>query len=235
MSNVLQGIQTIVSEIDWQALQDATGNALAGLVSGLYGYPDWASLQLDFNNGFASLFGYDTAGAFENMRKDFEAGALAIGQPLVDWGKTIITWWTQLWKDFDTGANALGETLIRMYNTAAEWVAKIVSLINSIPTLGGILDINPGRNVTGGSTGGSSTGGGGGSHRASGGAVIAGQQYQVGEFFRPERFTPSTNGRVDPMQPAAATAGMGDDVFVQRFADVIARSLRSELQKSGRK
>jgi hypothetical protein len=36
-------------------------------------------------------------------------------------------------------------------------------------------------------------------NRASGGPVIAGQAYNVAEFFRPEVFTPSTSGRVDPV------------------------------------
>jgi len=80
---------------------------------------------------------------------------------------------------------------------------------------------SPGRNVQGGAK------------RASGGPVSAGQQYQVAEFFRPETFTPSTNGRVDPMQ--SNSSNMSQDVFIQRFADVIARALRSELQKAGRK
>jgi hypothetical protein len=43
ISNVLQGLWTVVSEIDWVALTDALGNALKGLIAGLSGYPDWDS------------------------------------------------------------------------------------------------------------------------------------------------------------------------------------------------
>jgi uncharacterized protein YoxC len=35
--------------------------------------------------------------------------------------------------------------------------------------------------------------------RASGGPVIGGQTYNVAEFFKPERFTPAVNGRIDPI------------------------------------
>ena len=226
VKNILDGLYTIISEIDWAALAVSTGTAVQELTAGLYGYANFEALAMDFNNGFASLFGYDTAGAWEQLKTDFTNGALAIGDPLVALGDSIIKWWTQLWIDFDMGANALGETLIGMYNTAAEWIGKIVGLINLIP---GINNIGLG-NTMGKST---PPDAGGMGRRASGGAVIAGQQYQVAEFNRPETFTPSTNGRVDPLQPAMA--GMGSDVFIQRFADVIARSLRAELQKSGRK
>lgn len=37
-------------------------------------------------------------------------------------------------------------------------------------------------------------------NRASGGPVIAGQTYNVAEFFQPERFTPTASGRVDPIR-----------------------------------
>jgi hypothetical protein len=40
----------------------------------------------------------------------------------------------------------------------------------------------------------------GASGRASGGNVIAGQAYNVAEFFSPERFVPSVNGRIDKME-----------------------------------
>lgn len=72
------------------------------------------------------------------------------------------------------------------------------------------------------------------SNRASGGPVIAGQSYNVAEFFQPERFTPSTNGRIDPI-------GTGGDMLttltlmLQQFADEIARSNRVAFEKVGRR
>lgn len=67
-------------------------------------------------------------------------------------------------------------------------------------------------------------------NRASGGPVIAGQSYNVAEFFRPEVFTPSVSGRVDPMQ----SGGMSDrdmDRLADRIGTVIARLIPAELQK----
>lgn len=40
-------------------------------------------------------------------------------------------------------------------------------------------------------------------NRASGGPVIAGQAYNVAEFYQPEVFTPSTSGRIDKMNSSS--------------------------------
>ena len=71
---VFDGLKTIAEEVDWQALSDALGSALQGVVAGLYGYVSWEALATDFNNGFASLFGYAGAGAFEQLKTDFANG-----------------------------------------------------------------------------------------------------------------------------------------------------------------
>jgi len=147
--------------------------------------------------------------------------------------------WDSLASDFNKGVE-FAFAYARNYSMKdfqSAWAGFIESLKGAFQTF---LDwahaqaaATPGRNVMGGGDGYGQ--GFSGNRRASGGAVIAGQQYKVAEFNRPEMFTPSSNGRIDPLQPAGAMAGMGDDVFIQRFADVIARSLRSEMQKSGRK
>lgn len=212
VSNVLMGIYTIVSEIDWGALADATGNALAGLVAGLYGYPDWDALAKDFNNGFATLFGYTSQNAFQDLKNDFLNGFVYIRQ---GWDAML----NGLKSAWQTASNNIVNGAIAMIN-------NIISLFNQIPNVN--LPTIPGV--------GNSSGGNPSNHpnmRASGGPVIAGQAYQVSEFFRPERFVPGTNGRIDPIQQTQG--GMGDDAFIQRFAEAISRSLRSELQKSGRK
>jgi hypothetical protein len=82
-ANIWEGIKEAATEIDWVAISTELGTALQGVTAGLYGYVDWESLNTDFNNGFASLFGYDTSLAFTNMQADFETGALAIGTPIV--------------------------------------------------------------------------------------------------------------------------------------------------------
>jgi len=209
VSNVLQGIGTVIQETDWQALADALGNALANLVAGLYGYPNWEELAVDFNEGAAIAF--DSLKDF-TMAEIEELGGI-IGNAIIDISAPVLDAW---------------ETMI------AGLKQKFQDFVNFIQSFSIGFDgsnINFGMGQTVSATAGS----GRGNRRASGGAVIAGQQYQVGEFYRPEKFTPSTNGRIDPMQPAGLMAGMGEDVFIQRFADVIARSLRSELQKAGRK
>jgi hypothetical protein len=209
VKNVLEGIETVVQEIDWQALGDATGNALADLVAGLYGYPDWDALAVDFREGMGIVFSDMKNYALENM---MELGEILFNA-IVKASAPVLKAW---------------EGLIE--SLKEKW-QSLLNLITAVIASGSTT--TPGRNVTGGSE--SNGGSGGGGRRASGGPVIAGQQYKVSEFFRPETFTPSSNGRVDPMQPAYAMAGMGEDVFIQRFADVIARALRTELQKAGRK
>lgn len=208
ITNVLQGIGTVVSEIDWQSLTDATGSAVAGLVAGLYGYPDWEALSVDFKEGLAVSFDAAKTFVYEAMQ--------GLGSIIFD---AIVSATAPIDAAWDSLLGGIRE----------KWQG-LLNFISSVSNLQ--FDLSPaGLSYNTAGAGGR----GGGNRRASGGAVIAGQQYQVSEFYKPETFTPATNGRIDPMQPASAMAGMGEDVFIQRFADVIARSLRSELQKSGRK
>jgi uncharacterized protein YukE len=57
--------------------------------------------------------------------------------------------------------------------------------------------------------------------RASGGPVIAGQSYSVAEFFRPERFTPSVNGRIDPI----ANKQSSFEIDYNRLGSIIANQV----------
>lgn len=165
--NVLQGIETIVSEIDWEALSVALGTAVADLTAGMFGYTDWTALGVDFNKGMNSVFGGLT---------DFTI----TWQGFVDSLKAI---W-QGFLDFITATKA---------QATATPGRSVVGGATNVTTGGGSsrpaqnqMVTTPGRNVQGGNA------------RASGGAVIAGQAYNVGEYG-PEKFTPSTNGRIDPL------------------------------------
>jgi hypothetical protein len=84
----------------------------------------------------------------------------------------------------------------------------------------------------GGGGGGGGTGGGGGrrpTHKASGGPVIAGQQYNVQEFFhRPEVFTPTASGRIDAMQPSVARLDKQD---MEDLVFALSRIITGEMQK----
>jgi hypothetical protein len=62
------------------------------------------------------------------------------------------------------------------------------------------------------------------SNRASGGPVIAGQSYNVSEFFQPERFTPNTSGRIDRISDQ-------QNVTVRFDEDRLVRVLKSVLQQ----
>jgi hypothetical protein len=85
----------------------------------------------------------------------------------------------------------------------------------------GISATNPGRNVMGGNTTTSGGGGGGNKGRASGGPVIAGQSYNVAEFYKPEVFTPNTSGRIDNKQETRVSV----DIDYNRLAKVFAVEL----------
>lgn len=85
-----------------------------------------------------------------------------------------------------------------------------------------------------GSTGGYSTGttGGAAIPRASGGPVIANKTYGIAEFFRPEVFTPATNGRVDSLQsnqPQGVMILNWDqfDVNIPRMSDEIVKAVNN--------
>jgi hypothetical protein len=80
--NVLQGIETIVSEIDWEALKVALGGAVANLTAGLFGYTDWAALGVDFNKGINSVFSSLTN--FTITWQGFVDGLKAIWQGFLD-------------------------------------------------------------------------------------------------------------------------------------------------------
>lgn len=125
-----------------------------------------------------------------------------------------------------SGIQQWGTTIL---NLVIGYVNKIITAFNSIPL---VPDMGLLSNVTSPGAGLANRAGRGG-RRASGGAVIGGQSYNVAEFFKPEQFTPAVNGRVDPI-------GGGDDLMstlgfmMQDFADKIARSNQSMVEKVGR-
>lgn len=80
-TNILNGLGTIIDNVNWEALGDALGNAFADLVAGLYGYADWDDLAVDFGEGLeyalVAGFGYMR---FEDLATDFKNGFVYIGQ-----------------------------------------------------------------------------------------------------------------------------------------------------------
>jgi hypothetical protein len=206
VTNVLQGIQTIVSEIDWQALQDATGTALAGLVAGLYGYPDWESLKGGFNLGLQSVFdSINGAITLENFGKSITEAL----QGIVDGLKGV-------WQGFLDFLAATKDQASLTPGRAVVGGTNSTGIGGNAGQASNLLVTSPGRNVQGGV------------HRASGGAVIAGQQYSVGELG-PEQFTSSVNGRIDPMRRGGDAQNNSMDV--NALATVLARVLAVEMKK----
>ena len=108
-------------------------------------------------------------------------------------------WGAQAQKGFEAGKQAV-LTAIQGIVTEVNRILK--QIITSFTISVNLPDFLSGGSGSSGNhpTGGSTGGGGSVKKRASGGPVIAGQGYSVAEFFRPERFTPNVNGRVDPMQ-----------------------------------
>jgi hypothetical protein len=66
--------------------------------------------------------------------------------------------------------------------------------------------------------------------RASGGPVIAGQSYNVSEFFQPEVFTAPTSGRVDPVK---STLEIDYDRLGRAVAKATLLGLRPMLEQAG--
>lgn len=88
ISNVLQGIESIVTEIDWKALGDATGNALKGMVAGLAGYPDWNSFTKGIDDKIDAAFEHVRNYTMEDFKKDwakFIEGLKTAWQNFIQW------------------------------------------------------------------------------------------------------------------------------------------------------
>lgn len=88
VKNVIQGIVTIVSEIDWQALANSTGAALKGMVAGLSGYPDWNSFATDFNSKLNHAFDHARNYSMKDFQSDwakFIDGLKEAFQTFLDW------------------------------------------------------------------------------------------------------------------------------------------------------
>lgn len=71
-----------INDINWGNVASALGNAITGLLAGVFGYVNWDALMVDFRNGFvyigqqalnglASIFGYS---AWSNLANDFMNG-----------------------------------------------------------------------------------------------------------------------------------------------------------------
>lgn len=216
-------ITEAINGIDWTGAGDTFGGWIdtflttgwdMGIADAGMNMPTSISALLDgIDNFFQSAVGADKFGGWKAY---FDA-----------WGEQIKTGWNGMVEKFKSmavaGINQWWDSVIQTVENRVNFFRK---LINSIPLVPNIPMLNIGNNA------GASMGGG--LNRASGGPVIAGQSYNVAEFFQPERFTPSTNGRIDPI-------GTGGDMLttltlmLQQFADEIARSNRVAFEKVGRR
>ncbi|HLE52696.1 MAG TPA: hypothetical protein VI755_11575 [Anaerolineales bacterium] len=162
-----------------------------------------------------------------------------INTKLRDIAKTFfqraLAWTQQAVQGFENGKQRILSAVQELrdsINTILRGIIRSITIsVNaSMPNwLANMLDVGGGGGG-GGTTGGGTTGGGsrpGPKRRASGGPVIAGQSYQVAEFFQPEVFRPNVNGRVEPMQPQLVA------IDEDRLATVFGRVLGVQLQKAG--
>jgi len=97
----------VIEQVDWGALGNALGHALAGVIAGLYGYPNWNALKSDFQKGFEYALSEPFGDVnFSQLGTDFINGFRYIGQQLASaFGYYGWDAWNQLWDDFQTGWN----------------------------------------------------------------------------------------------------------------------------------
>lgn len=212
-----------LSAVDWTGSGQSFGEAIdtfltTGFDMGINGagakMPTSIQALLDgINNFFMSAVGADQFGGWKAY---FDA-----------WGEQIKTGWDSMVEKFKAmsvaGINMWWDAVIQAVENRINFFR---GLINSIPLVPNIPLINLSDNA------GASVGTVG-NRRASGGPVIKGQTYNVAEFYKPERFTPSSNGRVDPIQGGDMMTTLTQ--MLQQFADEIARSNRAAFEKVGRR
>ena len=240
---LITALGTAISAVDWEAIGIAIDTKLAETLDGI----DWTGSGTSFGAGVEEFFttGWDfgTAGASAKMPASIQSfldgidgffqaavGANQFGgwkAYFAAWGEQIKTGWNSMmdvWKaSFTAKINDWGTSVIAAFTAQ---INRIIDLRNKIPFFPDMGHISApsgaGQNVSGG----------GG--RASGGPVIGGQTYDVAEFYRPERFTPATNGRVDPIDNSGGDITSIVTLIAQTLADEIGRSNRAAFEKVGR-
>lgn len=194
------------------------------------------SLLDGINNFFLAAVGADKFGGWEAYftvwGKQLAIGFIVMVQ---NYKIEFTNFWNNIWTQAVTGisefwekwktawTSKVSEWGTTVYNAVMTQVNKIIMAFNKIPILPNVAPIPM-------LSAGNSTSPG----RASGGAVIKGQTYNVSEFYKPEKFTPTTNGRIDPLDNG------GDmmttlQIMLQQFADEIGRSNRVAFEKAGRR
>lgn len=193
-----KGLAEIIEEADWQGWGEKFGDALAKAFSG--GMSDLNSpMTVDafgraINEFFLAASGADKFGGWKNFfiewdRQSRENAKAFWSGRYVEGSSAIYDFFNNLDKVAQDAVRRWGSNL---YNTVAEWIRKIINSISNAN-----FGMGVGSYPLYGSNSGSGSGGSG-NRRANGGNVIGGQSYQVAEFYKPEVFTPSTGGRVDP-------------------------------------
>jgi hypothetical protein len=159
--------------------------------------------------------------AMNNLEQTITEKLRTIGKTFYD---RAMHWTQQMSKGFNDNKggliNAIGN-LVQEINGVLKKIITAFTISVKLPSwLGG------GSTGTG-SVGTHNTGGTGNKGRASGGPVIAGQSYNVAEFYNPEVFTPNMSGRIDKMNsPEMQT------VRVQNWNDFDYNRLASEVVKA---
>lgn len=162
---------------------------------------DWATAGDNFGKGIESIFGIGRNKTDEGTRgigqalsdgiREFLRSAMMLDEWEIflervdDWAEdldgNLIDWFDKIGIDVRdkivSWGIKWGETLGRISKEIVSYVYNFVSSFGTSP-FGSLSNA-----VTSG--------------RASGGPVIAGQHYNVAEFFQPEVFTPNVSGRID--------------------------------------
>ena len=146
------------------------------------------------------------------------------------------SWLTKAVEVFNNGKGALVTAvsgLVAEINAELRKIIQSVTLSIKAVVFGGSGGAGTPIGTATTAGGGGTTGGGGGSTgghdtpRASGGPVIAGQPYNVAEFFRPERFVPAVNGRIESLGGQSLQA-----VTIMNWGDLDYSRLATEIVKA---
>lgn len=164
---------------------------------------------------------------------DFEVGFLATKNSIINIATQLVIDLTRIFNGLKVGVNkvwadmkwsfanmwsAMTTYLINQVNSWIKILNQFISSLNKLPNvhIGLIPFIGEPKPTKG---------------RASGGPVIAGQSYNVAEFYKPEKFVPTTSGRISPMDEKQKPVwAVISDSGMREFARVLAE----EMQKTAR-
>jgi hypothetical protein len=225
-----------IDNINWGGIGLKFGNALDATLSsgiGKVGLPKTIVAITDGMDKAIRAAGQGTSTPIawsDYWRLFFDNTKRASDPPMRTFFINWETSWTTAIRNWGTSVSvSFNNAFASAWNTVAGWLAKLDTLLGThifkVPTvsmqnsLGQVVgSVSTTAHPTTTTT---SSGGGGSKKRATGGAVIAGRQYSVAEFYKPETFTPNTSGRVDKVQPARISV----DIDYAKLASVLSVEL----------